>query len=463
MSKIITQHINNGFVEPKLTPEDYIAGAERSIANKAIELGFAEEVVMPDGDWSKAAVADERQSVGFDTFGCTVFNSLTQLETYFKGKFGVDANFSDRFTYNDTGISPPGADPNRAYESERNTGVIPEGDFPWNVSTLVEYSQPRPPSSEHLTKAKEWRDRYVLKHEYLPKGLNGKVEIEQIYEQLKYSPVAIAVQAWSFDAEKQKYVRTGADTHWTLCIGRYPDGDLMLRDSYEPFIKRLDKNFGIFWAKKIWISKRISNEEAIGILERIKQALLNILALLSRMGRTLGSVSYDTLNGLLERLKKLLNELLKKELPKPIDSVPIEVKPEKIDWRKWYVGRGWKEYAEEGKKEAFRMAKRKCEEAGFDEKRTTEFLATIMAESGWNVFCINENKINGKVVSTDFSLTQLNDYWYLRPRNLTGEQVMNNPELAVDIMIDGWKRGREDDWIAHRNGGYRNFLKNVLG
>jgi hypothetical protein len=217
-------------------------------------------------------------------------------------------NFSDRFIGIKAGTRPPGNDPTKVYEAIRNYGVIPEEMLPFSddLKDVNEYYSFKGANEEACnSEGKKFLEKYVLKHEYLPRGLNGKVEVDQIRAALKLSPVALAVQAWSYDVEKQKFVRTGNDTHWTECVSVRENGDLVIEDSYEPFTKILDKDFGIFWAKKIWIGKR---EKELSLLQKIVSALSGIVDAFSELVRRATATNTVT--------------------PPVIDSVPIEEIPE---------------------------------------------------------------------------------------------------------------------------------------
>lgn len=83
-NKITTIEINDGFIEPKVLPEDYVYGEERSIENKLGSLGIADEIIRPDGQWDAGLPGGEVQSKLFESFNCTSFNSLNQLEIMMK-------------------------------------------------------------------------------------------------------------------------------------------------------------------------------------------------------------------------------------------------------------------------------------------------------------------------------------------------------------------------------------------
>ena len=41
---------------------------------------------------------------------------------------------------------------------------------------------------------------------------------------------------------------------------------------------------------------------------------------------------------------------------------------------------------------------------------------------------------------------------------MTPEEALNDPEKCVRVMARAFKRGRAIDWIAYRNGSYKQYL-----
>ena len=79
-------------------------------------------------------------------------------------------------------------------------------------------------------------------------------------------------------------------------------------------------------------------------------------------------------------------------------------------------------------------------------------VATIKCESGMNPKAVNKNP-NGTI---DYGLCQFNDYWY---GNIISPKVaLNQPEVAVNVMCQQWEKGRQSDWICHRNKKYTQYL-----
>lgn len=86
--------------------------------------------------------------------------------------------------------------------------------------------------------------------------------------------------------------------------------------------------------------------------------------------------------------------------------------------------------------------------------------ACIQQESNFNPRAINYNKKDGKVVSTDYGLCQINDYYHIGPGKEfeSSDQVMNFPELSVRYMIKELKAGHLDYWVSYSSGAYKKFL-----
>ena len=232
-----------GYIQSTITPEHYVLGG----------LAVPTKVVRSNGNWSFGLPEVEYQNrTTFDTFNCTGFNTLNQIETYMRVVFGGDYNYSDRWVGIIAGTRPPGNDPQTVYEAIRKHGLIPEEMLPFDadLSSVEEYySFKHVNEAECRAEGQRWLQKYDLLHEWV-------FSIDQPWDEkknnmkvaLKYSPLALAVYAWTQD-EKGVYIRLGNDCHWTFC---YNYDDLQrIFDSYDPALKPVDQE--IFYCKRIHI------------------------------------------------------------------------------------------------------------------------------------------------------------------------------------------------------------------
>ena len=235
---------NYGFIEDdiKIEDTDYILGGLGDLPT---------EIIMPDGQWDKFLPVYEPQAEKYETFGCTVWGSQNQIETYIKAVFGYEPNYEERYNYNLIGINPPGARPNDAYQSIRNFGLLDAPKLPVPL-TLEEFVTPRPVTEELKTEGKKWLEKYELKHEWVTGDMKPA-----IMNTLKFSPIAVSVTAWI--NEQDFYIdNEQPNTHWTLCYG-YQDTPigiaLKIFDSYDHSTKLLHPNHRIAFAKRIYIKE----------------------------------------------------------------------------------------------------------------------------------------------------------------------------------------------------------------
>lgn len=101
-----------------------------------------------------------------------------------------------------------------------------------------------------------------------------------------------------------------------------------------------------------------------------------------------------------------------------------------------------------------------CDEAKMTLEQKNTMTATIAAESGFKLDAVNYNKKNGKIVSTDHSLIQVNDFYHIGPGKSfpSVEFVYANPEAQVRWMCKQWKAGNRNWWIAYKNKSYLKYL-----
>ena len=241
--KINGKLIQFGFDEKKINiqPEEYVLGA------------LSTEVKNPSGDWFSFLPVYEPQAEFFETWGCTDWGGQNQIEIYTKKVFGFEPNYNEIFNYILAGIGPGGANPHTTYESFRNDGLIDQPDIPF-PKTYEEFRNPEQITERHKKLGQDWKNKWDFRHEWLVKPTK-----ESVLENLKYSPIGVAVTAW-FEQDGL-YIDNGQpNTHWCVAFKgtKTPQGIVLtVFDSYDHSIKDIHPEHHISVAKRILLTKKI--------------------------------------------------------------------------------------------------------------------------------------------------------------------------------------------------------------
>jgi len=236
-----------GFITPKIEKEHYVLGG----------LNVPFNILKEDGDWrsDRRPVKEIQKGIGFDTFNCTGFNTLNQIEQYMYVRYGIEVNYSDRWLGIIAGTTPPGNDPHVVYEAIRKYGLVEESMLPFteDITTVEEYYSFKGGCESDCYRAgREWLEKYDFKHEWVfnpDSNIPLDEKINNIKSALKVSPLGIAVYAWH-DDDRGVYVRYGDDCHWTSADALIDY--LKVYDSYDPVEKDVEQE--LYYAKRIDIS-----------------------------------------------------------------------------------------------------------------------------------------------------------------------------------------------------------------
>jgi hypothetical protein len=267
---------------PKHTVKDYILGAKRSAPF---------EVINESGDWRPYLPVYEQQRKRIETFGCSNFGSLSEieiLENYIENK---DSNYSERFTAVMSGQTKNGNDPHKVMESIRRDGVVDEKDLPFTSGmSFGEYLSPKPMRHDLIEKGKNWVYEHVFKHEYIyPIGAPVEERKRLLKEALKRSPVGVSVYAWQKENGLYTKPQGIVDNHWCVLVAIVDDVPIVF-DSYEPSLKPLTwDHFDI--AKGVFL-KYVPEKKSLIIT--IIQALIKLfnLQIVEMKKKTLGEQLY---------------------------------------------------------------------------------------------------------------------------------------------------------------------------
>lgn len=100
-----------------------------------------------------------------------------------------------------------------------------------------------------------------------------------------------------------------------------------------------------------------------------------------------------------------------------------------------------------------------CDEEGLTVAQKNLMSQVVHCESGYNIHARHYNLVGGKVVSTDFSICQINDHYHIGPGKdfPSVEYVINNPEAQVRWMCTMVKEGKINLWVCASSGLFEKY------
>lgn len=223
--------------------------------------GATAPILFPDGHgWLKFQRPEESQkNRNFDTFSCVSYACLKSLSYYIKVAYGLDMDFSERFTSVMSGTVPyKGNSLRNVLESIRKHGFVLESDYPSLTSEMTQAQWFAYPPASIRNKALDNLKRWKIEWETL--SIASPVPHSQIIEAMKKAVPIITVFAWaSYYGEGVYYDYNNPANHATTSPDHEdndPLVDLIADDSYQQdfgddegtqaeYLKRLSKDFKI--------------------------------------------------------------------------------------------------------------------------------------------------------------------------------------------------------------------------
>lgn len=102
-----------------------------------------------------------------------------------------------------------------------------------------------------------------------------------------------------------------------------------------------------------------------------------------------------------------------------------------------------------------------CDELGLTVFEKNLITACIQQESGFKNTAIGQNRDKaGKLLSTDWGICQINDYWNvgIGKRWSSVEQIVKNPDKAVKWMIEMYRQGHLNLWVSYSSKAYLKYM-----
>lgn len=197
--------------------------------------GIVPEVLQPDRDWSDYLPVYEPQWKGFDTYSCVTYASLNCLEGVYKRKYGIEENFSDRFTAKMSGTRPNGNTFSNVANSIVDDGVVAEKAWPFSddIKNWNEYMSDIP--QEIIDRGKESLNKYHIQWAWA-----GNTPM---YDALQYAPLLVGVHAWEKPVNGIYQRTSKAKNHGVMVFYAKENEYWLIYDHYSKSIKKLAWDF----------------------------------------------------------------------------------------------------------------------------------------------------------------------------------------------------------------------------
>ena len=431
---------NFGYIKPEADERDYIFGGASKISGEP----------LTDGHWLPFIPDNEIQRNDWiDSYNCTAYGTSNCLEVLFKRVFNEIINFSDRFIGIIADTKPPGNSPKVVIDAVRKQGLIREDSLPfsYNINSIQDYYSPKPPTSILTKEAEQFLSDHGVGYELVkdtsPEGLK---------EALKFSPLGIAVKAWSFKDDLYYFPPEADFNHWT-CLLDYVDGKhWIVFDSYPPFIKNIAWDTKFDYTLRYWLGA--GETKKLSIYEQILQAIAKLIPIFSflveqkiEQKKTIENPQWEDSKAIYEIMEN------KPKIEEPEPKTPDEMNVmQKESLYKW-----------DTPAEACHSFRTICDEVGLSVNEKNMLAKVLNCESGFNVKAVHKN--NDARQTTDFGsqkfgVAQFNNFWY--KDLISPDEALNDPEKAVRLFIDEYQAGRLKNWVCFKTGRYQNFPSKIV-
>jgi len=282
---IVTQ-ISPNFVYPEVKPEDYKFGSGQLEGTP----------LRADGDWRDYLPPEEDQNIrGIESSACYVEASQHAIATIEEeGLEEPDNNYSARFNALLSGGTQQGGNPLKGGESMREHGLVPDSLMPFGdaIQSWADFHSFKGVAEEVVrAKGKEYLGKKILGYDIVCERWESvEAKYKKLKQSLQFSPCPVSVTAW-YEKDGIYYKPEGMnDNHLVELVYIDIENHPYIRDTYAPYLKKLEANFNFDFAMRWSVDKRAVPSQPIpppapqtqeNILTQIIALLKKILAIYS--------------------------------------------------------------------------------------------------------------------------------------------------------------------------------------
>ena len=267
---MIVTPIKGNFIYPEVKETDYRFGAIQT------------PIVREDGDWRDYLPPTELQRRnGIESSSCFIEAQQHAIATIQEETFDIpDLNYSARFNLIYSDASPFGGDPLKGAQSFRHNGLIPDSMLPFSdeVKSWSDFcsflgGNERTCIASGQQFLKRWKLNWLIVFERFE---SKETKDNKLREALKRGPVPMSVPAWYL--KDGKYFRPDGerDNHMVTCVYMDKEGYKYVFDTYDPFIKILDKDINPEFAMRWTVNKLSTQTVSPGVFAKLIMLLKSL-------------------------------------------------------------------------------------------------------------------------------------------------------------------------------------------
>lgn len=259
-NKVVHTPVEGSLLVEPPKPEDWLFGASNFFDDKHVQ--------NPSMDWTNSLPVEESQiKAKAETMSCVTHAFLNAIEIVTFVKYGIRENWSERFTAKMSGTTRNGNSFANVMNSIRKDGCVPE--TKWAFDDSMTWDDFYKTIFDEIKKlGQEWG--YTFNHLYVNMKNDAEVKKAMIY-----SPLVIAVNAWYERNGRYFNPQPGKYNHATLIIKPDIGDGIKIFDSYNPYLKWLEKGTDIYeWGVAVDVTKIGGNTEGEKLFNRLKGKLI---------------------------------------------------------------------------------------------------------------------------------------------------------------------------------------------
>ena len=275
------------------------------IDDKTRQYAGVAPMINPSGDWTQFLTPTEEQKVnGVESSACYIEAQQSCIAILKEYIYGIkDENYSARFNALLSGGTEVGGDPIKGALSIKKDGLIPQSMMDWNGVNSWDYyhSWNGVDKGQCITEGKKeaslWDKTFRV---VVEKDMPLKTKYELLKDELKRCPPPISFYAWA-ERDGKYYKPEGVrDTHLVdaICLKVTDNNEIVIKDTYSPFLKTLEANsdfeFAIGWS----VRKRNPQEQ---LEYSQKSFIIILLEYVSYLAKKLYRVGSEFLEGVFQK------------------------------------------------------------------------------------------------------------------------------------------------------------------